>query len=71
LRRRNPAAFEADLFRTIHARGRQLGWSRERVCTFAAEKLGRHRPIDSLRELGPNQLATIAELLRREAVAVG
>lgn len=69
LRRRNLAAFEADLFRTIHARGRQLGWNRERVFRFAAEKLGRHRPFDSLRELGPNQLATVAELLRREALA--
>jgi hypothetical protein len=71
LRRRQPAAFEADLFRVIHARGRQLGWGRERVCAFAADKLGRHRPIDSLRELGSNQLATIAELLRREMAATG
>lgn len=70
LRRRNPAAFEADLFRTIHARGRQLGWNRERVCTFATEKLGRHRPVDSLRELGVNQLTKVAEWLRRETAAV-
>jgi hypothetical protein len=69
LRRRNPIAYEADLFRLIHARSRELGWDRDRLRTFAAEHLSLHHPFASLRELGPNQLRTLASLLQRQAAA--
>ena len=67
LRRRNPAAYASDFFRTINARSRELGWNRERLCAFATERLGLREPLASVRELGPNQLHSLAEMLRRES----
>jgi hypothetical protein len=69
LRRRNPAAYEADLFRAIHAKCRELGWHRERLCAFAAEHLPLHHPVNSVRELGPNQLRALLTLLGRQVAA--
>lgn len=65
LRRRNPAAYAQDLFRAIHAASRQRGWDREQLGTFAQARLGLREPVRSLRELGPNQLRTLAAALRR------
>lgn len=70
LRRRNPAAYAHDFLRAIHARARELGWNRERLCAFATERLGLRQPIASVRELGSNQLRALAELLRRQPAAV-
>lgn len=67
LRRRNPAAYANDFFRVIHTCSRQLGWDRARLAEFAQERLGLREPVASLRELGPNQLRTLAEVLRRRA----
>lgn len=69
LRRRNPTAYANDFFRVIHAAARQLGWDRERVCCFAQARLGLREPVRSLRELGPTQLRTLAEALRRQSNA--
>lgn len=66
LRRRNPAAYDQDLFRAISARARDLGWDRDRLCHFATEHLRLRRPLGSLRELGANQLRLLASLLRRQ-----
>jgi hypothetical protein len=70
LRRRNPSAYANDFFRVIHACSRQLGWDRSRLCEFAGDRLGLREPVVSLRELGPNQLRTLAEVLRRKTASV-
>lgn len=69
LRRRNPAAYQQDFFRLIHARRSELGWDRSRLHAFAAEKLALPRPITSLRRLGPLQLKSLAAALPRPASA--
>lgn len=66
LRRRNPGAYANDFFRVIHACARQLGWDRDRLCAFAQERLNLRQPLASLRELGPAQLRSLAEALRRQ-----
>lgn len=70
LRSRNSAAFEADLFRAIHAKCRELRWDREQLRAFAAEHLALHHPLSSLRELGSNQLRTLLKLVQNQHVAV-
>ena len=67
LRRRDPAAYDQDLFRAVSARARELGWDRDHLCHFATEHLRLRRPLASLRELGANQLRMLATLLRRQA----
>lgn len=65
LRRRDPAAFRRDLFRAIFSRATELGWSRERVHEFAREWLSLKQPLTSLKQLGPQQLRTLVERMRR------
>lgn len=67
LRRRDPAAYDRDFFRTIFSLAGELGWDRQRIYQFAVETLGLKRPLKSLKELGSNQLKSLAESLRREA----
>lgn len=67
LRRRNPTAYANDFFRVIHACARQLGWDRDRLCAFAQQRLGLRSAVASVRELGPNQLRTLADAMRRQA----
>jgi hypothetical protein len=69
LRRRNPAGFATDLHRAIFARAGELGWSRHAVYAFAQEKLGLSSTVRSLRELGPQQLARLANAMRSSAMA--
>jgi len=66
LRTRNPVAYQNDLYRTIFAGARELGWSGEEVYQFATEKLGLKTAIASLKELSPLQLKTLAESIQRE-----
>ena len=66
LRRRNPAAYQQDFFRAIHARCNELGWDKAQLHQFAVEKLGLKWPFASLRELGSIQLRTLLDRLRRE-----
>ncbi len=68
LRRRNPQAYSSDLFRVIFTRAGELGWGREQVYRFAEEKLQLRRRVTSLKGLGPNQLKSLADLLRIERV---
>ncbi len=68
LRHRNPAAYQQDFFRAIHARCSALGWDKSQLHQFAAEKLGLKRPLVSLRELGTIQLKSVLESMNREAV---
>ncbi|MDE3084203.1 MAG: hypothetical protein KGJ37_03150 [Verrucomicrobiota bacterium] len=66
LQRRNPATYQQDFFRVIHAQRSELDWDKPQLYQFAAEKLGLKRPITSLRELGSIQLKSLSDLLRRE-----
>lgn len=67
LRRRDPAAFRHELFRSIFARATELAWSREEVYAFAQKRLRLTQPITSLRPLGGKQLQSLAAKLRRIA----
>jgi hypothetical protein len=66
LRHRNPAAYASDLYRAVFSRAGELGWERQQVYAFAAEKLALKKPVASLKELGPNQLKSLVEFLRRQ-----
>ncbi len=66
LRRRNPDAYASDLFRAIYAQSAKLGWDKPQLYAYAREKLNLKRPIGSLRLLGPIQLKSLAEYVRRE-----
>jgi hypothetical protein len=69
LRRRDPAAFRRDLFRAIFSRATELGWSKDRVHAFARERLNLKQPLGSLKQLGPHQLQTLVERMRRATPA--
>ncbi len=69
LRRRDPAAFRRDLFRAIFSRATELGWSKDRVHEFARERLHLKQPLTSLKQLGPQQLRTLVERMRRATPA--
>jgi hypothetical protein len=71
LRRRNPVAYRNDYLRLINARCCELGWDKPRLHQFASEKLGLRRPVNSSTELGPNQLKSLVDLLRVQAVQSG
>jgi len=66
LRARNPVAYQNDLYRTIFAGARELGWSGEQVYRFAAEKLGLKAGVESLKELSARQLKTLAESIQQQ-----
>lgn len=65
-RRRNPVSYQNELFRSIYSAAGKLGWNPSRVCEYAAEKLELRKTIVSLKELGPFQLKTVADYIRRE-----
>ena len=65
LRRSAPVAFRRDLFRAIFSRATELGWSKDRVHEFARERLQLKQPLTSLKQLGPQQLRTLVERMRR------
>jgi predicted small secreted protein len=69
LRNRNPAAYQNDFFRSIHARREKLGWDKPQLHRFACEKLGLKTPIASLKDLGPIQLKSLAEFMQRQAAS--
>lgn len=66
--RRNPAAYEADFLRMIHARRIELGWIKPELYAFAEQKLGLKKRLTSLLALGPHQLKTLAEAMPRAVV---
>ncbi len=68
LRRRNPAAYEADFFRAVFSLAGELGWDRASVYGYAREKLALKNPVMSLKELGPSQLKLLAGFMRRAVV---
>ena len=66
LRARNPVAYQNDLYRTIFAGARELGWSGEQVYRFATEKLGLKTEGTSLKDLSVLQLKTLAESIQQQ-----
>jgi len=66
LREHDPVAYANDLYRSIFAGARELGWDGGQVYQFAAEKLTLKGPLVSLKELGPVQLKALAEAVQRE-----
>ena len=69
LRSRNPAAYQNDFFRSIHARREKLGWDRPQLHRFAFEKLSLKTPVASLKELGAIQLKSLAEFMQRQVAS--
>ena len=63
--RRDPDKFRQELFRSIYARAGELGWSREKLYRFAAERLPLRYSLTSLKQLTPDQLRNLADRLRR------
>ncbi|MEO6002301.1 MAG: hypothetical protein ABIZ04_21230 [Opitutus sp.] len=66
LRKPDPVAYANDLYRSIFAGARELGWDGERVYRFATEKLSLKTAAASLKELGSVQLKTLASFIQRE-----
>jgi hypothetical protein len=67
LRRRDPVAYDRDFYRAVFSLAREFAWDRSAVYRFAEQKLGVKRTLTSLKQLGPNQLQALADLMRREA----
>lgn len=67
LKRVNPQAYRTTLTKTIYSLLKQLGWTKEELYTFAAEKLGYAQPISSLNDLGNSQLELVRDRVRYEA----
>lgn len=66
LRRCNPVAYQNDFFRSIYAGAGELGWDRQQVYELAFAKLGLKKPLTSLKQLGPVQLKSLADFIRRQ-----
>ena len=67
LKRVNPQAYRATLTKTIYSLLKPLGWSKDQLYAFAAEKLNHEQPISSLNELGNSQLELVRDRIRYEA----
>lgn len=70
LARRDPARLRLELFRAIYARAGELGWSREELYRFAAERLGVPNRVTSLKQFGADQLRKLVDRMRRFSAAV-
>lgn len=65
-RRSAPLSYQNGFFRSIYSAADKLGWKPSRVCEYATETLGLRKAISSLKELGPFQLKTVADSIKRE-----
>ncbi len=70
LARRDPARLRLELFRAIYARAGELGWSREELYRFAAERLGVPERVTSLKQFGADELRKLVDRMRRLSAAV-
>lgn len=66
-KRTNPQAYRASLTRTIYSLLKPLGWTKDELRAFAAEKLEYAEPIKSLNDLGNSQLELVRDRVRYEA----
>lgn len=65
-KRVNPHAYRATLTKTIYSLLKPLGWTKEQLYDFAAEKLERPQEISSLNDLGNSQLELVRDRVRYE-----
>lgn len=65
-KRVNPHAYRATLTKTIYSLLKPLGWTKEQLYAFAAEKLERPQEISSLNDLGNSQLELVRDRVRYE-----
>lgn len=65
-KRVNPQAYRTTLTRTIYSLLKPLGWTKEQLYTFAAEKLNYPQQIASLNDLGNSQLELVRDRIRYE-----
>ncbi|MDD4059582.1 MAG: toll/interleukin-1 receptor domain-containing protein [Kiritimatiellae bacterium] len=66
LKRVNPQAYRVSLTKTIYSLLKPLGWTKDQLYAFAAEKLDYAEPIKSLSGLGNNQLELVRDRVRYE-----
>jgi len=66
LKRANPQRYRNSLTKAIYSNISELGWTKEQLYAFAAEKVGYALPIESLNDLGNNQLETVRDRVRYE-----
>ncbi len=66
-KRTNPQAYRASLTRTIYSLLKPLGWTKDQLYAFAADKLDYVEPIKSLNDLGNTQLELVRNRVRYEA----
>ncbi|MBS0657732.1 MAG: toll/interleukin-1 receptor domain-containing protein [Verrucomicrobia bacterium] len=67
LRRTSNKAWREDHYAIIYGCLRKLGWDKSQLYRFAFEKLEMRKPIQSLKELGEQNLEKLAGLVRRLA----
>jgi hypothetical protein len=66
-KRINPQKYRDTLTKTIHTIGGTLGWSRDQIHAFAAERVGYTAPVASLNDLGNQQLELVRDRIRYES----
>lgn len=66
-KRVNPQAYRSTLTKTIYSLLKPLGWTKEDLYVFAAEKLDYAQSISSLNDLGNSQLELVRDRVRYEA----
>ncbi len=62
----NPERYRNTLTGTIYGNTSKLGWTKDQLYTFAAEKLHYAKSITSLNDLGNNQLETVRDRVKYE-----
>jgi hypothetical protein len=67
LKRANPQKYRNTLTRTIFSVGKGIGWTNERIHTFAAEVLELQGPVGSLSDLSNKQLERVRDRVRYES----
>jgi hypothetical protein len=60
-KRANPQAYRNTLTKKIYTIVGVLGWSKDKLYSFAADKLGYAKPISSLDDLGNTQMETLKD----------
>lgn len=66
LRRRRPAVYRNDLYRSIYSGAREMTWSRIYLYEFAKKTLQLPQPLMSLKQLSDDQLTLFCRVIRCE-----
>ena len=65
IRRKDNELWRRQQYKTIYGCAKVLGWSKDDIHAFATQRLG--KPVQSLADLGEQNLARLARLVRAEA----